>query len=661
MQLAPALDQLVAVVERADEPLAAGDDLDRTLALLEELHRPRHRLGVADQLAGRLEQLDDPFAGLVDRQPGELGVGRSGGVRVLGLPALLAPGHLREAAVGAQHRAHRQPQLAPPGDVGDVAEGAHHHQPRALVLLDLGMGHDRHAGPEQGRQRLLADKLAVTLVVGVGKQRHAGGDQLRPGRLDQRLSAPVGVEAHLVHRSLTLAVLELGLGDRGLEVDVPQGGGLELVGLAPSEQPQERALGDALGEAADGRVGHRPVDRQTERTPHQLEGALVLLGQAQAQLHEVRPRNRHPVALGGLGRGLEAGVVGDRRVTADAVVVLHPALGRKPVVVPAHRVEDLAAAHPHEAGHGVGVGVGEDVTDVQRSADRGRRGVDRVDLAWRRRGRSGRCRTHPRRRSTSPRAPAGWASQGRARIRRPMNWRPRRPARRAERRQMTVRAPTLRSYRATPAVEAFAGRSRNNRVSSPFRGFLRFFQRPLLEDHPPPPGHAAGGPLQSARSAARETLETPMSSEGSYVSEYLARLADGEPPLRARPESTSPPPAAAEPAPAVPTPATAPPATAPPAPALPSAPAARTAARPRRPSCPTRWPRERPGRRPHLRRRGRSRPTARARPSPASARATGLPRSPSRRLPARPPPARTHETVPPSRGPSGGPASATAS
>ncbi len=58
-----------------------------------------------------------------------------------------------------------------------------------------------------------------------------------------------------------------------------------------------------------------------------------------------------------------------------------------------------------------------------------------------------------------------------------------------------------------------------------------------------------------------------MSSEGGYVSEYLARLADGEPPLRARPESTSPPPAPA-PAPANPAPV---------APA-PAAPAARAAA-----------------------------------------------------------------------------------
>ena len=76
----------------------------------------------------------------------------------------------------------------------------------------------------------------------------------------------------------------------------------------------------------------------------------------------------------------ERRVVGQRRVAADAVVVLHPTLGRQPVVVPPHRVEHLAAAHPLVARDQVGVRVGEHVPDVQRPADRRRRRVDRVDL-----------------------------------------------------------------------------------------------------------------------------------------------------------------------------------------------------------------------------------------------------------------------------------------
>ena len=57
---------------------------------------------------------------------------------------------------------------------------------------------------------------------------------------------------------------------------------------------------------------------------------------------------------------------GTCRVAAHPVVVLHPALGRQPVVVPADRVEHVLAAHPLVAGDQVGVGVGEHVSHVQR-------------------------------------------------------------------------------------------------------------------------------------------------------------------------------------------------------------------------------------------------------------------------------------------------------
>ena len=85
-------------------------------------------------------------------------------------------------------------------------------------------------------------------------------------------------------------------------------------------------------------------------------------------------------SFGRLGRRHEVGVVGEARVAADPEVVLHPALGGQPVVVPPHGVEDGRAPHALEAGHGVGVGVGEDVADVERARHRGRRGVDGEDL-----------------------------------------------------------------------------------------------------------------------------------------------------------------------------------------------------------------------------------------------------------------------------------------
>ena len=80
-----------------------------------------------------------------------------------------------------------------------------------------------------------------------------------------------------------------------------------------------------------------------------------------------------------LGRG-ERRVVGERRVTAHAEEVLDAAFGGQSVVVPAHWVEDLLAGHALVARDDVGVGVAEDVANVQRARHRRWRRVDREDL-----------------------------------------------------------------------------------------------------------------------------------------------------------------------------------------------------------------------------------------------------------------------------------------
>ena len=74
-------------------------------------------------------------------------------------------------------------------------------------------------------------------------------------------------------------------------------------------------------------------------------------------------------------------VVGHGRVAADTEVVLHAAFGRQAVVVPADRVEHRLSCHALVPGDDVGLGVGEDVADVERARHRRRRGVDRVHVA----------------------------------------------------------------------------------------------------------------------------------------------------------------------------------------------------------------------------------------------------------------------------------------
>ena len=103
-------------------------------------------------------------------------------------------------------------------------------------------------------------------------------------------------------------------------------------------------------------------------------------GQPQAQLDEVRgatpraaaaSRRRRRPARAVARRGSDAA-----RVAADVEVVLHAPLGGEPVVVPAHRVEDVPPAHALVARDDVGLRVAEDVADVQRARHRRRRRVD---------------------------------------------------------------------------------------------------------------------------------------------------------------------------------------------------------------------------------------------------------------------------------------------
>ena len=69
LQLAAAREQRLAELDRLDEPLAAGDDLERPIALLVELHGVRDRPRLADEIAGLAQLLDDLRARLRRRQP----------------------------------------------------------------------------------------------------------------------------------------------------------------------------------------------------------------------------------------------------------------------------------------------------------------------------------------------------------------------------------------------------------------------------------------------------------------------------------------------------------------------------------------------------------------------------------------------------------------
>src|SRR4051812_43223754 len=72
LQLFAPAHELVAVLEGANEPLPAGDDLEWPVALLVELDRVRDGLRLADQVTALAQQLDDPGLRLLDRLAGDL-------------------------------------------------------------------------------------------------------------------------------------------------------------------------------------------------------------------------------------------------------------------------------------------------------------------------------------------------------------------------------------------------------------------------------------------------------------------------------------------------------------------------------------------------------------------------------------------------------------
>ena len=89
------------------------------------------------------------------------------------------------------------------------------------------------------------------------------------------------------------------------------------------------------------------------------------MGERVAQFHEVGSADPQLMLWVRLLRWREVLLVRHRRVAAHAVKVLYPALGRQAVVVPSDRIEDVLASHPLEARNQIGVGVGEDMADVQ--------------------------------------------------------------------------------------------------------------------------------------------------------------------------------------------------------------------------------------------------------------------------------------------------------
>src|SRR5439155_17726723 len=108
-----ALEERLAEIERLDEPLPARHDLEWPVSLLVKLHRVDNRPRLPDQIAARLELLDDLDARLRGGQIRQLVVRLLGPRGVVRFPPFAAPDDRLQCAVWLNDGADRQREGAP--------------------------------------------------------------------------------------------------------------------------------------------------------------------------------------------------------------------------------------------------------------------------------------------------------------------------------------------------------------------------------------------------------------------------------------------------------------------------------------------------------------------------------------------------------------------
>ena len=322
-----------------------------------------------------------PRAGRLDLAPASSGRPRRAGTR---WPARQRA--VQQPPVLADHRRGCPAQVAPPGHVGDVAERADHRDAGALGRVGEPVREDRHADAEDRGTDRRAEQAAYRSSSGCATSAtQAGSSSGRVVAIQHRAAGrAVRIERDPVVAAGDLPVLELGLGDRGAGTSRP-------TATAPRRGTPRRWQDRAGTRAATRPARPRRWSGMKWTSPSRGRGGAT---SARTRTRPVRsgpgttrrscaatpaPARAAPRAPG--RRAGEIRVVGQRRFAPHAVVVLHPALGRQPVVVPPDRVEDLLAAHPPEAREQVRVSVRKGVPDMHLPAGGQRGSVYRVDVA----------------------------------------------------------------------------------------------------------------------------------------------------------------------------------------------------------------------------------------------------------------------------------------
>ena len=193
VQLAAARDQLLAELDGLDEPLPAGDDLERPIALLVELHRVRDRTRRrrADRRSRRAARRSSraPSAP-TDPPPGRMPPGRAPRSVVSHSPAPHAiarkrPSGRSTARTGSDSSRHQVTSVTSP-NVQIIAA------PVPFSGLASGCARTGTRAWKSGVIDIGAEQRLVPLVVRMRHQRHARRDQLRARGVDLDEAAAVG-------------------------------------------------------------------------------------------------------------------------------------------------------------------------------------------------------------------------------------------------------------------------------------------------------------------------------------------------------------------------------------------------------------------------------------------------------------------------------------
>src|SRR5690606_9427495 len=97
------------------------------------------------------------------------------------------------------------------------------HRTRALFGIGVSIGDDRDAPPNDGQDGELADQILITLIVRVHRNAGIAEHRLGPRRCDGDKASLLALDriAEVPHMALHLALLDLKVGDGGMEFRIP--------------------------------------------------------------------------------------------------------------------------------------------------------------------------------------------------------------------------------------------------------------------------------------------------------------------------------------------------------------------------------------------------------------------------------------------------------